>query len=264
MPEGHTIHRSARDIRRAFVGRPVAVTSPQGRFTHGASIVDGRALLAAEAHGKHLFLFFGTSWVHVHLGLFGRITRGVGPAPAPTGAVRLRLQSDENYLDVRGPTVCALLDDAAKDVLQARLGADPLRRDARPDVAYATIRRRRRPVGALLLDQAVVAGVGNVYRAELLHRAAISPFRPGSELSEAAWVGLWDDAVSLMRAGVRSGRIVTTERHHRERPAGRARRLDAHYVYKRAGLACRRCGTEVAAEPLAARPVFWCPSCQNS
>jgi formamidopyrimidine-DNA glycosylase len=264
VPEGHTIHRLARDVRRAFVGHQVAVTSPQGRFAHGASVVDGQTLLAAEAHGKHLFLAFGVAWVHVHLGLFGRVSHGVGSAPTPTGAVRMRLQSPENHLDLRGPTACALLDDAAKDALQARLGADPLRRDADPDVAYAAIRRRRLPIGALLLDQSIVAGIGNVYRAELLHRAGISPFRPSGQLSEAAWVGLWDDMVTVMRAGVRSGRIVTTEREHRERPSGRARRVDAYYVYKRGGLPCRRCGSEVAGLALAARTVFWCPTCQNS
>ena len=74
----------------------------------------------------------------------------------------------------------------------------------------------------------------------------------------AAWV----DLVELMGAGARSGRIITTAPEHRERPAGRVRRADAHNVYGRAGLGCRVCGTEVVDGQLAARRIFWCPTCQ--
>lgn len=263
MPEGHTIHRLARDVRRTLAGQPVAVDSPQGRFEGGAALVDGRVLGDVEAHGKHLFLAFDDLWVHVHLGLFGRVWAGSGAAPEPRGAIRMRLQSATHHLELRGPTVCEVIDDEQKTRLQGRLGADPLRADARPDDAYERIARRRLPIGALLLDQSVVAGVGNVYRAELLYRAALSPFLPGRELSRAQWVGLWDDTVTLLRAGVRSGRIVTTAPEHRDRAVGRARRDDAHYVYRRTGLPCRRCGTSIASDELAARTVFWCPTCQN-
>ncbi len=72
----------------------------------------------------------------------------------------------------------------------------------------------------------------------------------------------WEDLVRLMGAGVRTGRIVTTEEEHRARPAGRPRRVDAHYVYGRAGLPCRVCGATVLDATLAARRLFWCPSCQ--
>lgn len=263
MPEGHTIHRLARDVRARFAGQSLAVTSPQGRFADSAARLDGHVLDRVDAHGKHLFLGFGEEWVHVHLGLFGRVALADGPAPFPRGAVRLRLAGDGGHLDLRGPTACELIDEPDKQALHARLGADPLRRDADPDRAYARLRRRRLPLGAVLLDQSVVAGIGNVYRAELLHRAAISPHREARLLDEHEWVGLWDDTVQQMRAGARSGRIVTTERQHRERPSGRARRVDAHYVYKRDGMPCRRCGSTVQAGELAARTMFWCPTCQS-
>jgi endonuclease-8 len=239
------------------------VSSPQGPFAAGAARLDGRVLDRIDAHGKHLFLGFDEEWVHIHLGLFGRVTVADRPAPAPRGAVRMRLVADDGYVDLRGPTACQLIDETDKQALHSRLGADPLRRDADPDGAYAKLQRRRLPLGAILLDQSVVAGVGNVYRAELLHRAALSPHREARRLDEHEWDGLWDDTVRQLRAGARSGRIVTTEREHRERPTGRARRMDAHYVYKRAGMPCRRCGSAVLAGKLAARAIFWCPTCQG-
>lgn len=263
MPEGHTIHRLARHVRSRLGGRQLSAVSPQGPFSAGAALVDGRTMHTVDAHGKHLFLGFDDRWIHIHLGLFGRVGFAPTPADPPLGAVRLRLVSDETVLDLRGPTACEVISTDDKRELHARLGADPLRRDADPQRAFERMKRRRLPLGALLLDQSLVAGIGNVYRAELLHRAALSPHREGRHVSAAEWTGLWDDTVTQMRAGVRSGRIVTTAREHRDRPSGRARRADAHYVYKRTGLPCRRCGAAVAADEMAARTIFWCPTCQN-
>jgi formamidopyrimidine-DNA glycosylase len=112
------------------------------------------------------------------------------------------------------------------------------------------------------MDQAVIAGVGNVYRAEALFRAGLSPFTPGRDVHRTAWHAMWEDLAVLLRAGVRAGRIVTTEPEDRRRPAGRPNRADAHYVYARTGLPCRRCGTPVQRDVLAARTLFWCPVCQ--
>jgi len=112
------------------------------------------------------------------------------------------------------------------------------------------------------MDQAVLAGVGNVYRAEILYRAALSPFRPGREVEKETWDALWADLVTLMRAGVRTGRIVTTERVDRDRRSGTPTREDSHYVYRRTGQPCRRCGTEVRTQVMAGRNLFWCPVCQ--
>jgi endonuclease-8 len=113
------------------------------------------------------------------------------------------------------------------------------------------------------MDQAVIAGVGNVYRAEVLFRAGLSPFRMGRDVSRAEFAGLWSDLVALMRAGVREGRIVTTL--PQDRPAGSRRRPtreDASYVYRRTGLPCRRCGTPIRTELMVARNLYWCPRCQ--
>jgi endonuclease-8 len=144
----------------------------------------------------------------------------------------------------------------------ARLGPDPLRRRPDRDAFVARVLRSRAPIATLLMDQSVVAGVGNVYRAEVLHRQGLDPFRHGRLHDAAVLHALWDDLVALLRAGVRAGRIVTTRPEDRERPAGRARRIDAYYVYGRSGLPCRICGTPVQDMLLAARRLFWCPVCQ--
>lgn len=264
MPEGHTIHRLARRHRRLVVGRRITASSPQGRFAEGAALLDGRVLAGTEAWGKHLFHRYDDRWLHVHLGLYGRWVDGRTPPPDPRGALRLRLVTDEHWLDLRGPTACEVLADPERDAILARLGPDPLRPRTGPEAAGARVLRSRAPIGTLLMNQAVVAGIGNVYRAELLFRHGVHPFLPGRDLDPATWTAMWDDLVVLMSAGARSGRIVTTEPDDRERPHGRARRSDAHYVYRRTGLPCRRCGTPVLRDDLGARAVFWCPVCQPS
>ncbi|GGX54830.1 Fpg/Nei family DNA glycosylase [Streptomyces fructofermentans] len=269
MPEGHTIHRLADDCLAAFGGRGARVTSPQGKFADAAALLDGAPLTTAEAHGKHLFLGFGTEeWVHIHLGLFGKVDFGGTPAPPPTATVRLRLANDTAYMDLRGPTTCALITDAEKRAIHDRLGPDPLREDAEPARAYARVSRSRSTVAALLMDQKVIAGVGNVYRAEVLFRHGIDPYRAGRDLGRAEWDALWADLVALMREGVRNNRIDTVRPEHEPDAMGRPPRKDDHggevYVYRRALMPCHICGGEIRTADLAARNLFWCPGCQRS
>ena len=263
MPEGHTIHRLAREHRPLLVGKQVRVSSPQGRFAAGAALVDGRTVTKVEPYGKHLwYRFDGGELLHVHLGLYGKWATGRLPAPEPRGALRVRITTDEAWLDLRGPTHCDLVTPAERKVVLARLGPDPLRPAADPERAWDRITRTKTPIGQLLMNQEVLAGVGNVYRAEILYRAALSPFRPGRDVPRETWDALWPDLVTLMKAGVRTGRIVTTERADRDRSRGTPSREDSHYVYRRDGLPCRRCGTDVRTEVMAARNLFWCPVCQ--
>ena len=186
MPEGHTLHRLARLHQRRFAGAPVAVSSPQGRFAPSAAVVDGRILRRTSVWGKHLFHHYADGpIVHVHLGLYGTFTEWARPsdgmAPEAVGQVRMRMIGTDYGTDLRGPTVCEVLDEAQVGDVVARLGPDPLRSDADPSWAWARIAKSRRPIGALLMDQTVMAGVGNVYRSELLFRHRIDPFpaRPG-------------------------------------------------------------------------------------
>ena len=112
------------------------------------------------------------------------------------------------------------------------------------------------------MNQQVVAGIGNVYRAEVLFRHRVNPYRPGRALGLAVWDEMWSDLRVLLRAGVRAGRIVTTLPQHRDRRTGRARTEDAFYVYRRTGLPCRVCGTAISSDVLQTRNLFWCSRCQ--
>jgi endonuclease VIII len=264
VPEGHTLHRLAALHRRRYVGRAVAVSSPQGRFATNAEMVDGRVLESAEAHGKHLFQRYGPDLVvHVHLGLYGKFSDARLPVEPPRGQVRMRMVGDTHFADLRGPTACELLTDAEVDAVLARLGADPLRDDADPDRAWARISRSRAPLATLLMDQSVIAGVGNVYRAEALFRQGLDPQLPGRALTRPQWDRLWDDVVELLRDGFRRGKIETLRPEHDPRlvsGVGPCARLA--YVYKRTGEPCLVCGTPVAHARHLARNLFWCPVCQ--
>ncbi|MFP5368824.1 MAG: Fpg/Nei family DNA glycosylase, partial [Actinomycetes bacterium] len=285
MPEGHSIHRLARQFTSVFTGETLEVSSPQGRFSAGAKRLDGAVLTGARAHGKQLFLEFDNDLVlRVHLGLYGAWSFGGGDQfrgassigaprrvgeqettdddatagaytgpPPPVGAVRVRLVSRHGWADLRGPTACELITGAERDAIIARLGPDPLIPGSNAAEFVARVRGTRTAVGLSLMNQAVIAGVGNVYRAEVLFRRRLHPWLHGPALSEAEALALWEDLVVLMNDGVRVGRIITTTTNHRpggHRSAAAAdtlavRNEDAHYVYKRTGLDCRICGTTV-------------------
>jgi endonuclease-8 len=281
LPEGHTLHRLAAAYRERFAGRPVRVTSPQGGFAAAAALLDGTVLRSSEAHGKHLFLGFGGApegpggapgqYVHVHLGLFGKVAFEERGDP---GTVRLRIATGTPdggpavLADLRGPAACELLTPAEADAVHDRLGPDPLRPADTGDAAWARISRSRSRSGlaVLLMDQKVVSGVGNIYRAEVLFRHGIDPHRPGRDLTRPEWDAIWADLRLLMREGVRTGRIDTVRPEHTPEAMGRPPRVDGHggevYVYRRAGQPCLVCGTEVRSADLAARNLFWCPGCQ--
>jgi formamidopyrimidine-DNA glycosylase len=246
-----------------FGGNTVRATSPQGRFVEGAGLIDGSVLRRAEAYGKHLFHHYaGGVLLHVHLGLYGKFAEGSGEPPGPIGALRLRLVGNGHWADLRGPTACELLTPPERRAILARLGPDPLRRDADGSAALSRIERSKTVVATLLMDQTVIAGIGNVYRAELLYRHRIWPFLPGNRLPASTGEAIWADLRVLMSAGVRTGRIVTVRPEDRPRKRGVLSREESVYVYRRAGLPCRVCGTEIRTEVLAGRNLFWCPTCQ--
>lgn len=311
MPEGHTTHALATRLDRAFAGSSVAVSSPQGRFEDGAALLDGLAMVGASAWGKHLFVQFeGERWLNVHLGLIGKFSvirhhadpvpdagsdagSDAGPDTHPQtpslrnghvpveGQVRLRLLNDTWVGDLRGPTVCAVVTPEKVGEIQARLGPDPLRPDADPDLALRRIMRSTKPIAELLMDQAVLAGVGNVYRCEVLFRHRVDPFRPGREIRPATWQAIWDDLTRLMPLGVVFGQILTMDDQvidalaevvdgsaasHTAAVTG-ARLGDRFerrfYLYKRTGEPCRACGSRVRTQLIAGRNLFWCGRCQR-
>jgi endonuclease-8 len=271
MPEGHTLHRLAEQVTDVFGGHVARVGSPQGRFADSAALLDGRVVRGGETWGKHLFVDFGDDrFVHVHLGLYGvfDIHAPVTEVPPAVGQVRLRMVRADGtaYGDLRGATTCELLTAAGRDAIVARTGPDPLRADADPERAWARISRSSAPIGTLLMDQSVVSGVGNVYRAELLFRHRIHPLRPGRTLRRGQWQAMWADLVELMAEGRRTGRIDTVRPEHTPEAMGRPPRVDDHggevYVYRRTAQACHVCGRPVRTEVLAGRNLFWCSRCQ--
>ena len=268
MPEGHTLHRLARLHQRRYAGSPVRVSSPQGRFAD-AAMLDGQVFRAASAWGKHLFHHYAGGTVvagpivHVHLGLYGTFREARVPMPEPRGQVRMRIVGAEYGTDLRGPTACEVIDEAQMESILARLGPDPLRADADPAAAWSKISKSRRAIGALLMDQSVMAGVGNVYRSELLFRHGIDPYRPGRDLDRAEFDAAWADLVDLMRVGVRRGRIIVVRPEHDHGAPAYGPRRPRTYVYRRTGEPCRLCSTPVRTAQMEGRNLFWCPGCQG-
>ena len=263
MPEGHTIAKIARDHSKLIVGVPVAVSSPQGRFAADAQRIDGATIERIEAHGKHLFHRWSTGEIgHVHLGLFGkyRVHKTDDP-PEPQGAVRMRIVAPGATVDLNGPTACTVDDPSVRKAILARLGPDPIKPRQNPQRMYDKITKSSRGIGDLLMDQSVVAGVGNVYRAEALFVCGIDPWRPGKDCSLVELQALWVTITAMLRAGVKAGRIVTVPRDESGVPPGkRIPRAEATYAYKRES--CLRCGTEIRRGEIANRTAYWCPTCQ--
>ncbi|HEY6737485.1 MAG TPA: DNA-formamidopyrimidine glycosylase family protein, partial [Actinopolymorphaceae bacterium] len=241
MPEGHLIHRLAADHERRFAGRPVRVTSPQGRFEDGAGSLDGRRLDRVEAYGKHLFYWWEDDQVlHVHLGMGGKFLTFDPDAPGLRQA-RLRLEADGDRRDLVAPITCEIVGAEERDRIVARLGPDPLHDGTDAERVRTAVTASTREVGALVLDQTVIAGVGNVLRAEGLFAAGIHPAVRGRDVSEESFAAFWSALVAMMRRGRDEGRIITS------RPPGAdpltLPESEGRYVYKQEH--CRRCGTAV-------------------
>lgn len=263
MPEGHTIHRAARDHAQDLCGKTLRVSSPQGRFDAEAIAgSEGEAtLLRVEAYGKHLFYHFAPDRiVHVHLGLFGKFRRRRSPAPEPRPTTRMRLEGPKWTIDLVGPTACDVVTPEERLAITARLGPDPLRDDADPAAFYRYTARSRAPIGAILMDQSRISGVGNVYRAELLHLEGLHPDTPGAAIAKEKLASLWALTAGLLRRGVEEKRIVTTRGLTLETPRVRVPRSESTYVYGRKE--CRRCGGEVVRYLLRARAMYVCEQCQ--
>lgn len=239
-------------------------------------MLDGHRVERASAWGKLLFLHFEPErTLYIHLGLIGTLT--IAPVPGPdqppvVGAVRVRILDGRTVADLRGPMACEVLTPEEAAALVARQGPDPLRREeSDPDRAWARIHTSRRSIAELLMDQTVLAGVGNIYRCEVLWRHRIKPTLPGARIKRATWQTIWDDLCELMPWGVRTGRIITRQEVLEDVAdavaAGEA--PDAievprdFSVYQRTGEPCLRCGARVRHAVVAGRNLFWCGNCQR-
>lgn len=335
MPEGHSVHRIARQFDRNFIGKALSASSPQGRFIEGAAVLDGREAMSVKAVGKQMFLETeGDLWLRVHLGLYGawdfagdivldptiasangrmgqtnqrgtnldalddaaildeagenslasigapRRTRvhvrmseqtkgledeGMQWPPPIVGQVRLRLMTDITAADLRGPTACELQTPDEMLASVAKLGPDPLVGDpAENEERFVrAVRKKGTAIALLLMDQSVVSGIGNVYRAEMLYRARLDPHTPGKSVPEEVVRELWRDWARLLPIGVETGQMMTMDDLSPvDYRAAMANRDDRHWVYHRAGLPCRTCGTEIVLEEIGARKLYWCARCQ--
>lgn len=298
MPEGNEVHRWAERHNAAFAGRKLNVLPGPGHRFHDAHLVDGKKLKRVHAVGKHLGYEFGDDlMLHVHLGRFGDWTEGCGPLPEPKGALRavlqragrpsrsvkgqphnLRCEKDDGtqpfppeqveWCELRGPTDCSVYDRAKWEALLERLGPDPLGDDPKahdnPQRYIDAVRKSKKPIAEVLMDQSVLSGVGNIYRAELLFRHRLNPFTPGNEVDPKVLKAIWKDSIPLLKAGMVDRRIVCTERKHRPSKTDPAERGEEHYTYRRHGKPCHVCGEPILHRDLAGRTLFWCGVCQET
>jgi endonuclease VIII len=249
VPEGHTLHRLAKDQRRDLRGHKVAVSSPQGRFAESAQLLDQHIVERVDAFGKHLFSRFDSGDVlHVHLGLIGKFRRQPSPPAAPVGIVRMRVEGPTSTWDLNGPTICRVIDLHEMERVIDTLGPDPLQRRAEPEPFIRAVQRSSKPIGALLLDQSVIAGIGNVFRAEVLFVHGIHPLTPGAALDRETLRAIWDTLSRWLRDGVRRNRIVTNTR------------AEPLHVYHHD--VCGVCGSPLSTIDVGNRRIDLCPMCQ--
>lgn len=262
MPEGHSIRHFANVHSRAFKDTKVSVSSPQGRFASEAEALNNATFLEPETHGKHLFFRFDDKIVHVHLGLYGWFTLSKDKESETRSTARLRIENDKYSSELIAPTKCELIYDI--ETITGKLGQDPLHAHAEPDKAWDKIRKSPKNVASLLMDQSVIAGIGNVYRAEILYRCQVNPFLQGKQLSKDKFDEIWDDAVYLLKIGATDGRIRTVNSgllSEEELPmAGHGQFT---YAYKRTGKPCRICNETIQQTDVNGRTLYWCPLCQQ-
>lgn len=261
MPEGHSIHRQALDQTPMLARKVLAVSSPQGRFLEGAALLDGRRCMSVEACGKHLlYRFAGGDTLHVHLGLYGKFHAVPLPSPEPKGLVRVRLESPTHCVDCNGPNRCEVLDKAEVAALLARIGPDVLRDDADPERAWARITKSRAPFGQLVMDQAVMSGLGNIYRTEILWRQRIHPLTPGKAVAREQFDAFWADSAALLRIGVAEKAIITVDDEDGVPRRGKGRYGARTNIFKKK--TCPRCGGPIRQLAMSARKAFCCDACQ--
>ncbi|MEM6690646.1 MAG: DNA-formamidopyrimidine glycosylase family protein [Planctomycetota bacterium] len=261
MPEGHKTHYLAKVHHDCLSGGPLKVTSPQGRFRSDARKVSNRVLDQVEAYGKHLFYHFeGDRIVHVHLGRYGSFNSLPSPPPSPIGQVRMRLQGERETIDLRGPTACRVIGPDEKQAILDRLGPDPLS-GARQAEVWSEIQDRRKPIGTLLLDQSVIAGVGNIFRAEILFEIGMSPHRLGSELDRKAFGELWRSTVAMMKKGLKYGKIISVTAKEAGQPLSQLEGNDRFRVYGHK--MCSRCDSPISTPDVGSRRIYYCERCQT-
>lgn len=257
MPEGDSIAKNASRLRSVLAGKEIVSvygTAPSIR-TNSRRLV-GQTVEALRTVGKHLLIdVSGGFSVRVHLGMPGRwrILTADGRVP---GSARLVLSTLSHHACCFSAPTVEVDRTPAIDEWLARLGPDPLDPNFQArDLVERARTRSRRPIAEVLLDQRVMAGLGNVYKSEVLFLAGIHPRTPVEQIGDDEFVEIADRARQLMSINVRAGPRVTTGYPTPGRET---------LVYGRAGKPCRRCASAVAEDRLGGRITYWCPTCQPS
>lgn len=251
MAEGDTILRAARRIGKALESERLEVSAPNPRGrAAGMERLDGSKLDRAEAHGKHLLLHFGDLVVHSHLGMSGSwhvYGRGSSWRKPPGAAWAVLKGERSEAVQFGGPTLRVLRVDALRrDPILSRLGPDVLGAEFDAGAVARSLRAAPdRAIGDALLDQALVAGIGNIFKSEACFAAHQDPWQPIADLPEGQLRRVVQTAHELMRDAVDQGRPPSA-------------------VYRRAGRPCPNCATPIASRGQgdANRTTYWCPVCQ--
>lgn len=262
MVEGHGVHRIATQHTRRLCGRVYKASSPNGRFADGARLINGRSFSRIEAVGKNLFAFFAAAGqpdvvMHVHFGMSGRWSvEDVAKAAPARDTTRLQLEGHGVVSSLSAMTV----QHGGVELFEkkrAELGEDPIRADADAEALWSRVCKSKRTIGLLLMDQGFFAGVGNIYRCEILFVARVHPNTPGNALSRAEFDRVWAASVKLMRRGYEQGSILTVDTSEAlalGKPGLR------RWIYNSA--TCGRCNGRVASWDVAGRTCYACASCQ--
>jgi endonuclease VIII len=259
LAEGDTIHRTARALQKALGDKTIAgvrVPNPRSPLRRQGRLVErlsGATMTRAEARGKHLLLHFGGDLVlHSHLGMRGswRVLPATENALRDRRAWVVLVARDVAAIELEGPRLTLRTEAEVRgDPRLRRLGPDVLTPefDAQTGVTALRAADQSRHVGEALLDQNVLAGIGNIYKCEGCWSARIDPWRPLSELNDDELQRLVIETAALMRYGLETGRTPRS-------------------IYRRAGQPCPRCGERIQSRGQgdANRRTYWCPSCQSA
>jgi len=262
------VHRVANFHRERLVGKKFVAISPNGRFTDGAELINGKPFSRIEAVGKNLFAFFGEEdedndeqvvVVHIHFGMAGNwavYDTSKEDVPDPTPTNRLRLQCPGIVADLSAMTVkhggMTLYNEK-----RSKLGEDPLRNDSNPQRLWERVSKSKKSIGALIMDQGFFTGPGNIYRAEILFKAGVHPNKLGKQLTREEFDSVWYHTVSLLERGFVTGSILTVDR---EEAKALGKPNLRRYIYNTSK--CPRCKTSIQTWQINSRTCYACTRCQ--
>jgi len=271
MPEGPDVARNADNLRELLVGKRPKVRFDLESVEEYGAVLSGRELHAIDTHGKAMLLRFeGDLAIYAHSQLYGRWHTGpLGHKPATNRRARLILETDVAYARLYSSSDLAVLtpeQEKTHDYL-AKLGPDPLHDGASAALFSKRLREdpwQAKPLGWTLLDQSFAAGIGNYLRNEILFMAGVRAGVKPRDLDDAGVKKVAKFVVAIPKRAYESGGTTLTKKRQAALKAeGVPKKERRYWVFRRAGLPCRRCGTEIEELTQNGRASYVCPSCQH-